>query len=150
MKPSNRSFSVYDSTLRKRPLADDELRQLLEESDDDDFIALLEFDTEDLVETDCDIKHEIIGTNSVNDSDNNEDQQKDFYLVKSKIKWAATPYKRLGTLSILMQEKLGYQRTVPFGLPDFTTCTKKEATTAFLRLRDERLWANTGVNSRYT
>ncbi|KAF2880834.1 hypothetical protein ILUMI_25338 [Ignelater luminosus] len=47
---------------------------------DDDFIGLLESDTEDLVETDDD---EMIGTNSDTDSDDNEDQQEDFFLAKS-------------------------------------------------------------------
>ncbi|KAF2884157.1 hypothetical protein ILUMI_22016 [Ignelater luminosus] len=56
MGPLNPSTSVYDLTSRKRSLADDELRQLLEESDDDDFIGLLESDTEELVETDDDVE----------------------------------------------------------------------------------------------
>ncbi|KAF2883933.1 hypothetical protein ILUMI_22225 [Ignelater luminosus] len=73
MEPSNPSTSVCDSTLRKRSLVDGKLGKLLEESDDDDFIGLLESDTEGLVETDDDVEDEIIGTNSDNDSDDNED-----------------------------------------------------------------------------
>lgn len=95
MEPSNPN-TVYDSTSRKRPLSDDKLRQVLEESDDDDFIELLEFDTEDLAETNDDVEDEIIGTNSDYDSDNNEDREKDFFLAKSGMKWATTPYKSSG------------------------------------------------------